>query len=52
MNTITRYLPTAARILLGLTFFVFGLNGFLHFLPQPPLPTAAGALMGGLAGAG
>jgi putative oxidoreductase len=25
-----------ARILLGLTFFVFGLNGFLHFIPAPP----------------
>ena len=30
-----RYLPAAARILTGLTFFVFGLNGFLHFIPQP-----------------
>jgi uncharacterized membrane protein YphA (DoxX/SURF4 family) len=27
-----------ARILLGLLFLVFGLNGFLHFIPQPPLP--------------
>jgi uncharacterized membrane protein YphA (DoxX/SURF4 family) len=27
----------AARLLLGLIFFVFGLNGFLHFLPQPHL---------------
>ena len=27
----------AARILLGLIFVVFGLNGFLHFLPQPPM---------------
>ena len=25
-----------ARILLGLIFLVFGLNGFLHFLPMPP----------------
>lgn len=25
-----------ARNLLGLLFVVFGLNGFLHFLPQPP----------------
>jgi hypothetical protein len=41
-------LPTVARVLLGLVFFVFGLNGFLHFLPQPPMsgPPAdfAGAL--------
>ena len=25
-----------ARLLLGLMFTVFGLNGFLHFIPQPP----------------
>jgi putative oxidoreductase len=25
-----------ARLLLGLIFLVFGLNGFLHFLPMPP----------------
>jgi uncharacterized membrane protein YphA (DoxX/SURF4 family) len=25
------------RILLGLVFTVFGLNGFLHFLPMPPM---------------
>jgi len=27
-----------ARILMGLAFFVFGLNGFLHFIPTPPMP--------------
>ena len=27
-----------ARILLGLVFFVFGLNGLLHFLPMQPIP--------------
>lgn len=27
-----------ARYLLGLGFVVFGLNGFLHFIPQPPMP--------------
>lgn len=27
-----------ARILLGLIFVFFGSNGFLHFLPMPPLP--------------
>lgn len=42
----------AARVVLGLVFFVFGLNGFLHFIPQPPPPAAAGAFLGGLAGAG
>ena len=25
-----------ARYLLGLMFTVFGLNGFFHFIPQPP----------------
>ena len=27
-----------ARFLLGFMFVVFGLNGFLHFIPQPPPP--------------
>jgi putative oxidoreductase len=27
-----------ARYLLGLMFTVIGLNGFLHFIPQPPPP--------------
>jgi uncharacterized membrane protein YphA (DoxX/SURF4 family) len=27
-----------ARYLLGLTFMVFGLNGFLNFIPQQPPP--------------
>jgi putative oxidoreductase len=26
------------RLLLGLVFVVFGANGFLQFLPMPPLP--------------
>lgn len=30
-----RLLPAAARLLMGLIFFVFGLNGFLQFMPQP-----------------
>jgi len=29
---------TISRYLLGLIFTVFGLNGFLHFIPQPPMP--------------
>jgi len=28
-----------ARLLLGLVFFVFGLNGFLQFIPMGPLPS-------------
>lgn len=33
-------LGLVARLVLGLLFFVFGLNGFLGFLPQPPLEEA------------
>lgn len=34
-----------ARVLLGLMFTVFGLNGFLHFIPTPPYPGLAGQYM-------
>ena len=38
-----------ARILLGLTFVVFGLNGFLNFLSMGPMPTGlAGQFVGAL----
>ena len=39
---------TIARYLLGTIFFVFGLNGFLHFLPSPPPPGIAGQFVGAL----
>jgi len=41
-----------ARILLGLIFTVFGLNGFLQFMPMPPMPDAAGAFLGAMAQTG
>src|SRR4051794_4978407 len=44
-------LPLAVRILLGLVFFVFGLNGFLHFIPNQAMSGTAAAFMGGLAAA-
>jgi len=37
-----------ARILLGLLFLVFGLNGFFHFIPMPPPTGLAGQYMGAL----
>jgi putative oxidoreductase len=37
-----------ARVLLGLLFLVFGLNGFLHFIPMPPPAGLAGQYMGAL----
>ena len=38
------YPTLIARILLGLTFFVFGLNGFFHFIPQPKDAMSQGAM--------
>lgn len=37
-----------SRILMGLGFVVFGLNGFFQFLPQPPLPEGSMKFLGGL----
>ena len=37
-----------ARILLGLLFLVFGLNGFLHFIPMQSPTGLAGQYMGAL----
>ena len=38
-----------ARLLLGLVFVVFGLNGFLNFLSMGPMPTGlAGQFIGAL----
>ncbi len=43
---------TGSRLLLGLLFVVFGLNGFFSFLPAPEVPATAGAFLGGLASSG
>ena len=44
-----RIVVLVARILLGLMFTVFGLNGFLLFLPPPPhIPGNAGAFSGAM----
>jgi hypothetical protein len=48
-RSFARSLTTAARILMGLAFLVFGLNGFLQFLPQPKsMPEGAAAFAGAL----
>ncbi|MCI0573340.1 MAG: DoxX family protein [Myxococcaceae bacterium] len=44
--------PHVARTLLGLTFLVFGLNGFLQFLPAPPPEAAARPFLEGLMASG
>jgi uncharacterized membrane protein YphA (DoxX/SURF4 family) len=43
-KSFARYFPTIARVLMGLVFLVFGLNGFWHFIPQPKTPLPEGAL--------
>jgi uncharacterized membrane protein YphA (DoxX/SURF4 family) len=45
-------LVTISRLLLGLLFFVFGLNGFFHFMPQPAMPEPAAQFMGALVQSG
>jgi uncharacterized membrane protein YphA (DoxX/SURF4 family) len=45
-SVVSRRAPTVARCLLGTVFFVFGLNGFLNFIPPPPagsMPAGAAA---------
>jgi uncharacterized membrane protein YphA (DoxX/SURF4 family) len=45
-------LHLTARILFGAGFVIFGLNGFLNFMPNPPLTPEAGSLLGALAATG
>ena len=44
-----KIVTVVVRILLGVVFFVFGLNGFVGFIPTPPLPGTAGAFIGAMA---
>jgi hypothetical protein len=41
-----RIVSIIVRTLLGLMFFIFGLNGFLQFFPAPPIPGLAGTFLG------
>jgi hypothetical protein len=52
MQSIVSKVPTFARVFLGLLFTVFGLNGFLGFIPQPEPTADGGAFLGALAAAG
>ena len=54
-RAIARHAATGARVLLGLVFFAFGLDGFLHFVPQPDpstMPPGSVALAGALMASG
>jgi hypothetical protein len=44
LKSLTKWATTGARLLLGLTFFVFGLNGFLNFIPPPSGHVPEGAM--------
>ncbi|HET9366526.1 MAG TPA: hypothetical protein VFO22_00530 [Candidatus Udaeobacter sp.] len=43
-----KIVTTISRLLLGLLFTVFGLNGFLHFISTPPPSGVAGQFFGAL----
>lgn len=46
------WMDRIAHVLLGLIFFVFGLNGFLNFIPAPEPTGTAAEFFGGLMAAG
>ena len=43
-----KILISVSRFLLGFIFLVFGLNGFLHFIPMPPPSGIAGQFLGAM----
>jgi putative oxidoreductase len=43
-----KLLANISRFLLGLIFLVFGLNGFLNFIPMPPSSGVAGQFLGAM----
>jgi uncharacterized membrane protein YphA (DoxX/SURF4 family) len=43
-----KILAFLARILLGLNFFIFGLNGFVGFIKLPPMSGHAGEFIGAM----
>lgn len=52
MNKFSKHIPIVASIALGGMLVIFGLNGFLNFIPMEPPTGDAGTFMGGLAAAG
>ena len=43
-----KILTNISRFLLALIFTIFGLNGFLHFIPMPPPTGVAAQFMGAM----
>ncbi len=52
-NVMKHKLPILiARLLLGIIFFTYGINGFLNIMPLLQLNSSAGVFIGGLVGSG
>jgi uncharacterized membrane protein YphA (DoxX/SURF4 family) len=52
-KSFTRFLPHIARVLMGIAFLIFGLNGFLNFIPAPKdMPQDILSVMGAMAKGG
>src|ERR1700722_1912287 len=47
-NLVMKTASAIARYLAGVIFLIFGLNGFLNFIPLPPPGGIAGQFMGAL----
>lgn len=48
-KSVTRIFPHIARVLMGIAFLIFGLNGFLNFIPAPKdMPQDIMAIMGAM----
>jgi len=47
-----KYLSLMANLLVGLTYTIFGLNGFFHFIQLPEMNADAGAFVGVLMSTG
>jgi uncharacterized membrane protein YphA (DoxX/SURF4 family) len=47
-----RLITIFARVLLGLLFVIFGSNGFIHFIPMPPMSGPSGEFIGAMAATG
>src|SRR5260221_14786580 len=52
MTTAQSKIATATRFVLGGMFLFSGLNGLFHFAPMPPMPAAAGEVLGGIVATG
>jgi hypothetical protein len=52
MKSIAHHAPAAARVVFGLVFLIFGLNGFLQFLPSPSPPEGAAKFFGAIIATG